>query len=182
MKSQISWSEENKKILYNVYPTGGTEGVRNLIPNASIESIKSAARRFGIKYDTQLNYKNKLKPLLAETNFNYYWIGFIMADGSWNLTGNTNLSIKISNTDKDHLAILSNYLKVKLHTGHTQNFDKYTCNDNCYINVSDSINTFVIFDKFKLKPRKTENPPDLRCLNTKEKFLSFFIGFVDGDG
>ena len=30
--------------------------------------------------------------------------------------------------------------------------------------------------------RKTYNPPDLSFLNTKNKFMSFFAGFIDGDG
>lgn len=181
-KHQVRWSEENKAILADHYFSGGTSMVMSLIPGASKESVKSAAREFGIKYDKKFSYHHKLKPLLEETNFNYYWLGFLMADGSFSVGGHSNLTCKISIQDQDHLTILANYLNVNVSNQKAAYYDNYKCNPSCSISISDSQNIIPIMNKFNITKRKTENPPNLNCLNSKEKFLSFFIGFIDGDG
>ena len=52
-KTQIKWTEENKLILKEHYPTGGTSQVMLMIPNSSKDSIKSAAKEFGISFNKE---------------------------------------------------------------------------------------------------------------------------------
>ena len=181
MKKQINWNEKNKQILIQHYPSGGTKQVLKYI-NSTPNSIKSAAKRFKIKYDKNFGCFNKLKPLLEENNFNYYWSGFCMADGNFSLTGNSNLRVKISVKDEDHLKILANYLNVNIKYRDNINYNEHKCMNSCEISIGDSINAKKIIDLFDINQNKTINPPNLNCLNTKEKFLSFLCGFIDGDG
>ena len=153
-----------------------------MIPNSSKDSIKSAAKEFGISFNKEFLYLNKLKRLTEEKNVNYYWLGFLMADGCFSLSGNSNLVVKISIKDEQHLKILADYLNVNIHYQTTNNFGSYKCANSCSIAVRDKINAEILIKRFKLYYRKTENPPDLSCLNSMEKFLSFFVGFIDGDG
>lgn len=178
----VKWTEENKNILRNVYPTGGTSQVLLLISGSTKDSIITASRRFGVKYDKNFSFKNKLAPLLEENNFNYYWYGFLMADGHFSLSGNSNIKVKISVKDEDHLKILANYLKVNINHSKTNDYGNYKCSDSCIISVADSKNIITLFEKLKIKSQKTYNPPDFSFLNTKDKFLSFLAGFIDGDG
>jgi hypothetical protein len=118
--------------------------------------------------------KGNAAKLLEETNEAYYWAGFIAADGC--IVNYKRLSVGVSIKDKKHILKLAKFLN---------------CKNICYLNsnnfpmVSLSLQDPPLISKFaskfNFKPRKTYNPPNLTWLKG-DKFLSFFAGFVDGDG
>lgn len=167
-KPQISWTNENINLLKQLYPNYGTKLISEQL-NISTNAVKSMARRLNIKC---LKDKNlyKLQPLLEDNNYNYYWLGFIMADGYISSEGE--LKIMLHLQDIDHLDILAKYLNINV-----------LIKDNyCNISCKDVINGILLKNKLNISERKTYNPPKLDFLENKDFFLSFLAGFIDGDG
>lgn len=119
------------------------------------------------------NKQNDLSVLLNESLVTYYWLGFILADGSFK--NKKRIIITISNNDLEHLKKLQNYLSIK----NIKLGEKYS-----NINAMDSIIVHKLCDKFDIKSNKTENPPNIDVFKNLEydKLMSLIIGFIDGDG
>lgn len=111
--------------------------------------------------------------LLNSSNEAFYWLGFIYADGTLNYkTGR--LRVRVSLKDEKFIAKLSSFLDTKL---------VYETNKSVGIDIASRRIFPILVDKFKFKQNKTYNPPEnLNFLETNEQFLSFLIGFIDGDG
>ncbi len=125
------------------------------------------------------NLTTRLDKLLLNTPEAYYWMGFIMADGHIE-SKIYRLSVTLAIKDKRHLIKLAKYIKCpyKVFVGHS-GFAK----NNQYI-VTKCGNSKVIpflAEKFDIRDRKTYEPPRIKIKNN-DLFLSFLIGFIDGDG
>jgi hypothetical protein len=116
----------------------------------------------------------KLKILLNETNETYYWIGFLFADGHF--SKKHALQITLARKDKHHLYKLYNYIQ---------------CNNTIYYNKKSKSYGFQVMDskyiqlikhKFDISSNKTYNPPTDIVFQNTGLYLSFLIGFIDGDG
>jgi hypothetical protein len=130
--------------------------------------------------------KGSLKSLLNESLTAYYWIGFILADG-WISHKTGQLVVGISEKDKDHLKKLALFLNTESHLireeKDTDFFGaSYKCKPKYRVAVQDPNVTMRIIKKFGFLSQKTFNPPKMDFNKmTKNKFLSFFTGYVDGD-
>jgi hypothetical protein len=90
--------------------------------------------------------------------------------------------------DKNHLQRFADYLGTKMNVVNYKG--KTIHNPNPYSVYSVAIQFPLVVDSLikmmDFKPNKTYNPPSSEILsntlNDREKFLSFFIGFIDGDG
>jgi hypothetical protein len=113
----------------------------------------------------------KLHKLLEDTPEAYYWMGFIMADGSF--VGNR-LKLGLSSKDNTHLKKLYKYLECE-NTIHEDNI-------SCSFSIMDSHSVPLLKKKFDIKKKKTYNPP--KTINWMVDYLkyAFIIGFIDGDG
>ena len=98
---------------------------------------------------------NNLQFLLNEDVISYYWMGFILADGSFH--GNS-IKLHISDFDKEHLIKLASRIgcNVYVHSGKS----KYGVSRICGISCYDSLLTPIIVKKFAISQKKTYNPPD----------------------
>lgn len=170
IKPQIIWTEERINFLKENYPLYGS-GIIMREYDISRGAVKAMTIRLGIKCLKSKNLE-KLKILYDETSLNYYWLGFIMADGHINNEGE--LKIVLSIKDIDHLNKFAQYLSINLKLDKTNNY--------CIINVKDVKYGIAIKNKLNITTSKTYTPPSLEFLNTKDKLLSFFAGFIDGDG
>lgn len=117
--------------------------------------------------------KRKLSRLLEETNESYYWMGFLMADGSF--AGNR-LTLGLSSKDSDHLKKLYNYIGCD-----------NTIHENLKVNsssfsVMDAYSVPLLKEKFQINNKKTYNPPSSLDWMEDDLRYSFIIGFIDGDG
>lgn len=120
----------------------------------------------------EISKKSNLLPLLEETPEAYYWIGFLMADGGFQM--NRYLRLELSSMDKEHLLRFSNFINYS---------GKYIIHKNCIaISCGDHITVPQIMVKFDMKSRKTYNPPEHLPDVSDELLLSLIIGFIDGDG
>jgi hypothetical protein len=110
--------------------------------------------------------------LLDESLQSYYWLGFILADGSFS-ENNKRVKIGLGEEDQDHLKIFVEYLNKK-YTG------KYCAS------FMDSEVVPDIVRKLGLRAGypKTYNPPEILNYEvlSDDKFISLMAGFIDGDG
>lgn len=169
------WTEGEDKYVRENYPLGNTKKIREFL-NVTEYSLISRARHLKVKAKEQ--NLEKLKGLYEDTNINFYWYGFIMADGYLSNKGELVVSANIK--DYNHLKKLSTLLKVKLRTNTviTAWGTSYMCNLSC----RDGRYGKLLKQKLNITTKKTYNPPNLSFLTNKEQFLSFFSGFIDGDG
>ena len=101
-----------------------------------------------------------------------------MADGNIGSLGNLRFNQSI--IDYEHLMKLGNYLNVEIKKNKKNNYGKIR--EYCSFSCTDIINGNKLKEKLKIKENKTYNPPNLEWLDEDWKFLSFFCGFIDGDG
>lgn len=124
--------------------------------------------------------KGNLEFLLEETNESYYWIGFILADGSFDR--NKRLKIVLSRKDKSHLELFS--LKTNSNVKDTISKLNNMEYEQSTISIMHTDIVSKILNKFDIKSNKTINPPDMKFYENinKEKLFSLFVGYIDGDG
>lgn len=115
--------------------------------------------------------KNRCEVLLEETAISYYWIGFIMADGSISNSGR--LSVGISIEDLDHLIKLQKFLGAP-------EIKKY--GEMCRLTAMSVEHMRRLSEKFLIKSSKTYDPCDISGIKNEELLFSLSIGFIDGDG
>lgn len=120
---------------------------------------------------------DNITDILRDNYQNYYWIGFIFADGC---ISNNTLTIALSIKDISHLNKFGDRFSVKIKTGtRSTNFKK----DFHYCELICSNKELVtnISDKFDFRKGKTYNPPKFNIIND-DLFFSLICGFIDGDG
>lgn len=114
---------------------------------------------------------NSLKKLLLNTPESFYWMGFIMADGTF---VKNRFKLGISNKDHTHIEKLYNYLNCNntLHVTETHS----------YFSIMDTKNVSQLKEKFDFNQSKTYYPPKTIKWMENDLLISFIIGFIDGDG
>lgn len=109
-----------------------------------------------------------LSKLLENNSCAYYWIGFLLADGTIN---HETMRLKLTLAKKD--------------LSHVERFHKFIqSSQNISLNTvscQDKLTVPKIIDKFDLKKRKTYNPPE-KQLELDINLMALYIGFIDGDG
>ncbi len=158
------WNELEIEYLSKNYKFGDKEEIKKVL-NRSWSSIQNKAFLLKIKRN-KLN-SNSLK-LTDETNEAYYWLGFIMADGHFNLNTNQ-IQINLAQKDLDHLKKFANFVEYNGELVKPK------------ISISFSEIKSYLEDKFNLSNNKTYEPCTLKNLHG-DAFFSFIIGFIDGDG
>lgn len=110
--------------------------------------------------------------ILLEDNLeSYYWIGFLLADGSFN-EGKLTFSLKKS--DSEHLKKFGNFIKYTGTYGTSEVCETIACKD---IDV-----VLDLCKKFDIRKTKTYNPPATLLKFSEEQNLAILAGFIDGDG
>lgn len=117
-----------------------------------------------------------LKKLLEETPISYYIMGFYMADGTSGLDDLFEITLNVK--DVKLLEIIGNIINRKVIGPYVNNKGNFISR----ITVGDKDLVPEIFKKFDIKYRKTINPPIELNIFNDDLFLSFLIGFIDGDG
>jgi hypothetical protein len=118
--------------------------------------------------------KSNLKSLLNNSLKTFYWIGFLMADGYINFK-TKRLKLTLAKKDKKHLDKFAKYIKCKIINKFKNSFS---------VHIQDKLKIPLIIKKWGFTKRKTYHPCSLHWLKScsNKQFISFFIGFIDGDG
>lgn len=112
----------------------------------------------------------KLIKLLDGSLQSYYIIGFLLADGSFK---NSRIVLRLQKSDKEIINKMVNYLHIKELATYEKNSYGFSCADN--------YTSKEMRNKYKISNRKTYIPCDISSL-CGDNFISFLIGFIDGDG
>lgn len=192
-KRHNEWPEEDRKFLIENYGKIPTYDLMEKF-GKSKHTIEEYARRQGIKMikdenGKTANTKNNptLAPLLGEAPQVYYWMGYLLADGYMH-QGLGQIVLCSAIADKEHLEEYAKFLnaEAKVYKSSPGFVGEEYVVDHVRISVAENINAKKIAEKFDWKNNKTYNPPSVeilnKVLNTKEKFLSYLIGFAGGDG
>lgn len=164
----IQWTQEEDDILSKNYQLTKKEIVK-LLPNRTSAAINIRASKLGLKKIRNEYCQSKLDILLEDTFESFYWIGFILADGS--IVGNR-LKITLAKKDERHVDQVAKYLQTQ---------KKKNKRNQYYISCQDKFIVPKIKDKFNIQARKTYNPSKQLNFNLN-LLLSMFIGYIDGDG
>ena len=182
------WSKNDIKLFTELYPTSSIDYLIKIFPNKSKHTIYSYATLKGLKkIDRGAGQrKGSLKILFNKSFQSLYWIGFLFADGCINKEDR--LKVSSSLQDKNQMKKFTDYISSTVYEYKNKGGTKINPNPffTYSVSIGDPIETKKLMKIFDFKYRKTYNPPSQEILqkelNTKEKFISFFIGFIDGDG
>ena len=113
-----------------------------------------------------------LSKLLEESYEAYYWIGFILADGS---IEDNRLKITLAIKDKEHLEKFAKFI----------NYDGevvVTSKNQVYIGCKNVEIIPLLCKKFNILSNKTYNPPETISKFDLDLQYCLLAGFIDGDG
>ncbi len=167
------WTQLEKDIVCENYPRCNKLELMNLLPGRTWSSISSTAFRLRLKFNerSHARVESNMSVLLEENVTSYYWMGFLIADAS---ISNTRIKLDLADKDRNHVVEFCRFVKCNNHR---------SLKNGAYgVALMDKFNISKIIKKFKLLPRKTYNPPDLTWMFDDDLFVSFFVGFIDGDG
>lgn len=179
------WDKKELITLKNNWFNGSKQELLSLFTDRTWLSIKSMARILKLKrnvYSPFINtrkYPSKVYKLLENTFEAYYWVGFLMADGY--IYKNNRLILSLAVLDSDHILKFSDFIQYKFvkDTSYISNGKRFF---HKRISIMDTYLVPKLIKKFNFKSRKTYNPPDALNIKNNDLFLSFLIGFIDGDG
>ena len=172
--NKIRWKTEEIEVLKNNYSNTPTDKLLELLPNRSYVSIKLKGRDLNLSRYYNKRRIIKLDKLLEDTYESAYWLGFLYADG--NFYNNKRLTLTLSIKDENHIKKFIKFLEMEDTT-----CIRYTEINAC-VSFSDCESVGKLCDRYNILNNKTENPPLLPYIDNKDLFLSFIIGFIDGDG
>lgn len=184
IKPQIKWTPDKIQLLMDEYPSGDKNKLCDIL-GIERKTLKCAAKRFGVKCKLRPNGRTprefRAKQLLCDELESYYWHGFIMADGHISKSGT--IAITLAERDTSHLIKFKDFLKIDQKITHKTTKTIYSNDTRSSSIIVSDIDTCEKFKElYSVGSTKTTQPPDMSSLNTKDKFIAFFIGFFDGDG
>ena len=148
----------NKEIVYKSHQAWYNACKKNsLCRNCSAQSRSNPCANLSI--------------LLEDSIEAFYWIGFLLADGSFY---NNRLTLTLSIKDKEHVIKFAKFINYKGSYQETSTKFGISCKDTAVIQK--------IRKKFDIKINKTYNPPNTILKFDKNKTYALLAGFIDGDG
>lgn len=169
-KRYSHWTEDEINLIINNYQTKDINWLTEHLP---LHTKMSIARKIANMKLTKPQFR-KSEPfiLLEENPESYYWIGFLMADGSFT---ERRLSVTYSKKDINHIEKFKTYINS---TNEHYKIGETDCYRLCITNIN-TVSSLI--KKFNIYSNKTKNPCNIS--NIKDDLLfSLIIGFIDGDG
>ena len=112
-----------------------------------------------------------ISKLLENTFEAWYWVGFLLADGSFN---NNRLKLTLAIKDKEHLLKFASFIK---YTGSLLETDK-----SVSVAVQNTDLVKKLCSKYENLSKKTYKPPTILSNLSKDTLYCILAGFIDGDG
>lgn len=156
------WTKEEESYLKMMYYETDWNTLTNVLERTQPAVLLKA---LSLGLSKKMPTKSNLRPLLKDTNKAFYWIGFLLADGSFN---GDRLSFYIK--DQEQLQKFADFIGYDGEDRKT-----ITCQDTKYVPA--------LMSKFGIKHNKTYNPPEIDISQFEDNLIwSLICGFVDGDG
>ncbi len=161
MNNQKMWTDSEILFLSENYVKLNKDQLISKLER-SWSSIRQKARLLKLGSKKNAN----IVKISNETNEGYYWLGFLIADGHFNSSGQ--LEVNLSKKDLQHLKRFADFIEYK----------KVLVKPRISINYRE-IEGWL--SQFEIMHNKTYNPCSFSHL-TEDRLFSFIIGFIDGDG
>lgn len=165
-----------KEIVYK-YKSDLTKAIKgNSLCKSCAVSKSSIFQKGHILNDQWTIRNNSLNKLIEDKSLEtFYWIGFILADGSFY---DNRFEFGLKEDDISALEAFAKYIDFKGTIKHRDS----TKNNRIYFNNKPSIERFM--KEYGFNFNKTYNPNDFEYFKiySKEQILSLLIGIIDGDG
>lgn len=169
------WSEEQTQILQKEYSYSSISDLCRKLGKTKT-AIHQKAYRLKLKSNNLHNKKCDFRFLLEDSCEAFYWIGYLLADGSFKRS--KTISALCAEKDVPHLKRLAELSGANLRSYVASTGERY------YTVCGNDITVIPkICSKFDIKTRKTFNPPNFAQYNFADELLiCMFIGFIAGDG
>lgn len=165
-----------KEIVYK-YKSDFTKATKNNSLCKSCAVSKSSIFQKGHNLNDEWTLReNSLDKLISEKSLEtFYWIGFILADGSFY---NNRFEFGLKEDDNDILRAFADYIEFKGNIKHRNS----TKSNRIQFNNKPSIENFM--KEYGFNYNKTYNPCSFESFKnySKEQITSLLIGIIDGDG
>ena len=138
---------------------------------------KSSIFKTGHHFNDSVKRENNLNRLITEqTPQSFYWIGFLIADGSFH--SGSKFELGLAEKDLSVIEAFCEYIAYNNKIMYREDTKSYR------ISFANSIENPKFMEKYGFKPRKTYNPIDFFVFKdyNKELLLALLIGIIDGDG
>ena len=119
--------------------------------------------------------ENSIDKLLNETNQSFYWLGFLIADGSFH---DSTFDLGLAEKDKEHLEEFSKFISYNKEIKYRKESKSYRLTFNNKTSIP------KVMSKYCISNNKTYNPIKFDIFKDydRELLLSLLIGVIDGDG
>ena len=171
-KIKGNWIPEEDDLVLKNYTWLPTKQLQNLFPDRTWTAIKLRGEKLGLERLHNPYRKSNLSKLLQDNYLSYYWLGFLMADGHF---AAKRLKLDLSTKDMNHLKKFADFIECP-------NFSIDKWGKKCAVAAMDRVNIPLIKEKFAISNNKTYFPCNIKKIENKDWFISWIIGFIDGDG
>lgn len=172
MKRQyIPWTTEEIGFLKNHYYSGSEQFLVKHLRNRNWKSIVKKASVLGFK-QKKTNLSD-LSILLEDTHIAYYWIGFLMADGTFT---DRRICLGVASKDLNHLIKFKNFVNSTNKIWSNKKVDYHR------LKLTGVNEVQLIRNKFSISNRKTYEPCNITKITNTDLLFSLIIGLIDGDG
>lgn len=173
-RTYLSWTDEELKFLKeNFYDKPQDFLVQNL-RQRKWSAVLKKANNLEIKRITQaMKRKSDVSILLHDNPISYYWLGFLMADGSFT---DRRIQLGVAGKDLDHLKKFLRFVNS------TNKIYKLKNEDHYRVKLTSVKEVISLKQKFGISNRKTYVPCNLQKIKDSELLFSLIVGFIDGDG
>lgn len=174
MKIPKNFTQECVNKLTRLYPNSSQEVILKEFPQYQWRSLQNIANELGLKREFSSLRKGKIENLFDNSNESYYWLGLIASDGT--------LKVELAIKDKEYLNNLANFLEVNVFEYPKYESSKSGSTGTCRIKIKNIKEGKKLRDLLQIEGKKTYNPISLDFIKTKEQFIAFLAGYIDGDG
>lgn len=175
-----NFTTDKVRLLIENYPIKSRIEVEKLFPEYSWRSLQNISGFLKLKKEYSEVRRGDLSILLNNSILSSYWLGLFASDGC--ITEDCTFKIDLQLKDKEYLEKLSLYLNTSIKEYPKYNSSKPGGTGICRVKIRDKIYGKNIKNIFYKNGLKTYNSINIDFLQNTENFLSFLIGYIDGDG
>ncbi len=180
LTSKKRWNEEEQAFLALNYHSKATPSeLQTGLPGRTWNAIKLQARSLGLLRPGNSAWCNTVSNLCGETPLAYYWLGYLLADGSFDARGRVRVSAALCDTEhlEEFAAFAGAKIRIEQRMGGWKPGAEFST-----VSVMNKESIQAIMHKFSISTTKTYHPPCLENIEDDVLFLCLVIGIIDGDG
>jgi hypothetical protein len=169
----LPWSQEELDFLKVNYGVAPVKEICRKLQGRNWKSICKKASVIRVRHPGFGAKKSDLSVLLKNDPVSYYWIGFLLADGSFS---DRRIHVGVAKKDLQHLKAFMKFV------GSTNKIQKLKNSDHCRVKMTCVSVVSLLKKKFDISSRKTYEPCSLGFVKDKDLLFSLIVGYIDGDG